>query len=77
MSNSLTYPEKKLLLQVAEGDETAFIQLYLQQHQLLASYVFRITESRELTEEIMQDVFMNIWRVRETLAGINNFKHFC
>jgi RNA polymerase sigma-70 factor (family 1) len=76
LSNSTPYTDKELLLLVAEGDETAFRQLYLQWHQLLAGYVFRITESRELTEEIVQDVFMNIWRVRETLAEINNFKHF-
>jgi hypothetical protein len=31
--NSPTYDEKELLLQVAEGDETAFRQLYLQWHQ--------------------------------------------
>ena len=74
--NSPTYTDKELLRQVAEGDETAFKHLYLQWHQLLAGYVFRITESRVLTEEIVQDVFMNIWRVRETLAEINNFKHF-
>ena len=76
MSTSLAYNEKELLLQVAEGDEIAFNQLFLQWHQLLAGYVFRITESRELTEEIVQDVFMNIWMVRETLAEINNFKYF-
>ena len=76
LNSSPTYTDKELLLQVAEGDETAFGNLYLQWHQLLAGYVFRITESRELTEEIVQDVFMNIWRVRETLAEINNFKHF-
>ena len=61
---------------VAKGDEAAFRQLFLQWNQLLAGYVFRITESRELTEEIVQDVFMKIWMVRETLTGINNFKHF-
>jgi RNA polymerase sigma-70 factor (ECF subfamily) len=55
-NNSPIYTEKELLLQVAEGDEKAFRQLYLQWHQLLAGYVFRITESRELTEEIVQDV---------------------
>lgn len=70
------YNEKELLLLVAKGDEAAFRQLFLQWNQLLAGYVLRITESRELTEEIVQDVFMKIWMVRETLTGINNFKHF-
>lgn len=74
--NLSTYTDKELLLQVVEGDETAFRHLYLQWHQLLAGYVFRITESRELTEEIVQDVFMNIWTMRQTLAKINNFKYY-
>ncbi|OQP52675.1 hypothetical protein A4H97_25410 [Niastella yeongjuensis] len=58
------------------GDEMAFTRLFAQWNQLLAGFIFRLTESRELTEEIVQDVFLNIWRVRETLAGIDNFKHF-
>lgn len=76
LSTSSTYNEKELLLKVAEGDEAAFRQLFLHWHQLLAGYILRITESRELTEEIVQDVFMNIWMVRETMPEINNFKHF-
>ena len=63
-------------MKVAIGDETAFRQLFQQWHQLLAGYVFRITESRELTEEIVQDVFLKIWMTRETLSGIENFKHY-
>lgn len=42
----------------------------------MAGYVFRITESRELTEEIVQDAFLKIWMVRETLIDIKNFKYF-
>lgn len=76
MSNRQPYNEKELLLQVAAGDETAFRQLFQQWHQLLAGYVFRITESKELTEEIVQDVFLKIWMTRETLGEIENFKHY-
>lgn len=61
---------------MAGGDEFAFRQLFLHWHQLLAGYVFRITESRELTEEIVQDVFLKIWMTRETLGEIENFKHY-
>ena len=70
------YNERDLLQRVAEGDEASFTKLFLHWHQLLAGYVFRITESKQLTEEIVQDVFMKIWMVRETMSGINNFKHF-
>jgi len=68
--------ERDLLLQVSEGNEIAFRQLFLHWHQLLAGYILRITESRELTEEIVQDVFLKIWMTRETLSEINNFKHY-
>lgn len=70
------YDEKTLLSQIAKGDEVAFRSLFLHWQQLLAGYVFRITESRELTEDIIQDVFLKIWITRESLTEINNFKHF-
>lgn len=71
-----SYDEKNLLALVAEGDEMAFRQLFLHWHPLLAGYIFRITESREMTEEIVQDVFLKIWMIRETLTSVENFKHF-
>ena len=70
------YNEKELLLKVAEGDENAFTQLFMHWHQLLAGYIFRITESTEITEEIVQDTFLKIWMTRESLAEIRNFKHY-
>lgn len=76
MQNHLPYNEKELLHSVADGNENAFRQLFDHWHQLLAGYVFRITESRELTEEIVQDVFLKIWMTRETLREIENFKHY-
>ena len=71
-----TYNEKDLLQQVALGNERAFRQLFLHWHQLLGGYIYRITESREVTEEIVQDVFLKIWLTRETAAEINNLKHY-
>lgn len=76
MQHSSPYNEKELLSLVAEGDENAFRQLFRHWNQVLAGYILRITESRELTEEIVQDAFMKIWMVRETLAEIDNFKQF-
>lgn len=76
MSNSHPYDEKALLASVAEGDESAFGQLFRHWSQVLAAYIFQITESRELTEEIVQDAFIKIWMIRETMTGVNNFKHF-
>lgn len=71
-----THTERQLLLQVAQGDERAFTRLLTDTSGLLHSFVLRHTSSRELAEEIVQDVFTQIWQTRETLSGINNFKAY-
>lgn len=45
-------------------------------HNQLASYVILLTESRELTEEIIQDVFVKIWNGREKLSEIESFTSY-
>lgn len=70
------FKEKALLLHVAEGNEKAFGQLYRLWQPALGAYVFRVTKSRELAAEIIQDVFLKIWMNRETLSEINNFKSY-
>ena len=73
MYDPLLHNEKAVLLRVAQGDEQAFRQLFGAYHQPLAVHVYRLTESAELTEEIVQDVFLKIWMSREALAGVQQF----
>lgn len=70
------YREKELLQQVSAGDEHAFTQLFHTYHQQLAAHIFRLTESVELAEEIVQDVFLKIWISREALSGVKNFRAY-
>lgn len=66
-----------MLLQfVAQGDELAFGQLYEHWQPQLASFIFRITKSKEIAAEIVQDVFLKIWINRELLSGIDQFKSY-
>lgn len=65
--------ERNLLQLVAEGDEKAFRSLFDKHHPKLGGYVFRLTNSYELTQEIVQDAFVKIWSNRHTLRDINNF----
>lgn len=76
MPVSLSYDEKDLLGQIAQGDENAFRQLFYMYHQQLAIHVFRLTQSVELAEEIVQDVFLKIWTNRETLTYVHHFKAY-
>ncbi|MES2266059.1 MAG: sigma-70 family RNA polymerase sigma factor [Bacteroidota bacterium] len=76
MSDLILPCEKELLLKVADGDEHAFSELFNAHHQLLGTHIYRITDSAELAEEVVQDVFLKIWMSRETLVNIQNFRAY-
>lgn len=76
MPDFSSYSEKALLNRVAGGDQEAFSELFYSWHQVLATHVFHITSSKELTQEIVQDVFLKIWMSRETLSEIDNFRAY-
>jgi RNA polymerase sigma factor (sigma-70 family) len=68
--------EKQLLLAVADGDEQAFRRLFTAHHQLLGVHIHRITNSADLAEEVVQDVFLKIWMTRESLTNVHDFKAY-
>ncbi|TSD67344.1 sigma-70 family RNA polymerase sigma factor [Inquilinus sp. KBS0705] len=68
--------ERELLLRVASGDEHSFSDLFNAYHQHLGMHIYRITESAELAEEVVQDIFLKIWLNRETLTAVQNFKAY-
>lgn len=76
MSNHSINDVKALLLRVSEGDENAFATLFKAHYNELGSFIMRITESGQLTEEIVQDVFLKIWINRSSLATIDCFKAY-
>jgi RNA polymerase sigma-70 factor (family 1) len=76
MPASDIFHECELMLQVAAGDEIAFGKLFAQYHRQLGAYIFRITDSVELAEEVVQDVFLKIWMSREALQGVKSFKAY-
>jgi RNA polymerase sigma-70 factor (ECF subfamily) len=67
---------KALLLQIAEGDEKAFRQLFDLNRNRLYVYINRLVKSRQVAEEIVMDVFMKIWLGRTVLPEIEHFDGF-
>lgn len=74
--SSLSHDEKRLLLQIAEGDETAFTTLFHQYKQQIYAYALRFTRNVSLAEEIVQDVFLKIWVHRQSLPEVDRFEAY-
>lgn len=68
--------EQDLLAKIADGDESAFSEVFNWYYQGLGQAIFKLTESITLTEEIVQDAFVNIWLRRASLTQIDNFSGY-
>jgi RNA polymerase sigma-70 factor (family 1) len=67
-------PETALDLQlIAEGNEKAFEQLFVRHKDRIYEIAFLYTESGFLAEEILQDIFVQVWQKRAELPSIDNF----
>lgn len=54
--------DPKLLSRVVKGDQQAFNQLYDQSSPLLYSLALRILGTREEAAELLQEVYLEVWR---------------
>lgn len=68
--------ERELLTRTASGDQEAFTALFEAYRNKIWTVAWKIVDSAELADEIVQDVFMKIWLKRETLPQIDNFDSF-
>ena len=59
---------------IAKDDQLAYRQLFILFYNKLFRFVMGFTKSKELTEEIVSDVFINIWRRRKNMEEIKNLK---
>ena len=69
----ITYDEKTLLILSSQGNEQAFTELFLNYKDKLFSFIYGITSSLEMAEDVIQDIFMRLWADRQKLADIENF----
>ncbi len=68
----ISYNEKILLAKSSQGDEEAFGHLFRQKKDRLYSFLMRFSESPEIVEDIIQDIFLKLWLNREQLNAIDN-----
>ena len=57
-------------------DTQAFEELFLAYHARLVLYTYRITDDQSAAEDIVTDVFINLWNKRENLDNIQSLKAY-
>lgn len=72
MNNSYN---QKLLYEISLDNTRAFEKIYNHFSKELFFYAFRILNDSEVSEDVIQDVFLNLWLKRKTLR-IENLKAF-
>lgn len=60
-----------LIIELKKGKENAYRYLVDNYHHKLCVYAYNLTNDYDLSEDIVQNVFMNIWKRRKKLK--NNF----
>ncbi|HEY4155291.1 MAG TPA: RNA polymerase sigma-70 factor [Puia sp.] len=71
-SDPSRYPD--LLQQIATGNQPAFKQLYGYFYRRLYHFALSMVKIKEASEEIIEDVFIRIWKQKENMTGIRNLR---
>lgn len=64
----------ELQRRIAADDQSAYRKLFIMYYDRLYHFVMAFARNRELSEEIVSDVFINIWRRRANIEEIINLK---
>ena len=70
------HPDSSLLEILARGDQAAFEELYNRYHCGIYNYLLKFTKSATLTEDLVHDVFLKIWEIRDRLKISSSFSSY-
>ncbi len=65
--------EELLLENLRNGDREAFKELYDLYHRRLTLKLVYLLKSEELAQDVLQDIFVKIWEIRDTIEPKGNF----
>ncbi|NIJ54647.1 RNA polymerase sigma factor [Dyadobacter arcticus] len=68
--------EQRLWQDFKAGDRDAFDLLYQQHIQQLIRYGFKVTRDRDLIQDCIQDLFVELWESRQSIANAHSIKHY-
>jgi RNA polymerase sigma-70 factor (ECF subfamily) len=75
-SKQIKENETELLLRLQNGDEEAFATLFCVYKDKLYNFLLRVTHSKSTSKDLVQDIFLKLWRDRESLPEINNLNAY-
>lgn len=67
MRNKDQYNEKKCVEAIRLGDASAYKKLFLTYYDPLCNFSWRFTRSKAISEDLVQDVFVDLWNLRRSL----------
>ncbi len=71
-----THTDKDLLALISRDDTLAFAELYNRYRHDMYRYILTLIKVPELAEDLVQDVFIKIWDVRERLDIKQNLRSY-
>lgn len=66
----------ELAQRIRAGDERALEEVFRAHYAGLTSFAIRFVRSRELAEELVQDLFLSIWSKREDMPSVESFRTY-
>jgi len=70
--HDITVQLRELQKKIASDDQTAFTQLYLHFGKKLIHFATSLVRSKEIAEELVEDVFVKLWANRRQITEIEN-----
>lgn len=68
--------DKKYIIGLQKGSYADFNQLYRLYATRLYGFAYSLTHSPEMSEEIVQEVFLKVWQMREQISPDYSFRSF-
>lgn len=67
--NDLIFTDQDLITAMKNGDQKAFEELYDRYWPEVYSMIYRRVSDREVTKDIVQDIFINLWLYRDRIIA--------
>ena len=75
-STNILLHEREYFIRMSQGDESAFTEIFFHYAARIHPFIKKMTRSEEVTEELVQDVFVSLWKSREKLPDVNNYSAY-